>query len=177
MRGDITLYHFMQDLAKLDNKERATADDASGGLQSSNESAHTEIVGLPDENAKPKSGLAQRKRGRPTAEVPSQRNLHILLGTTTHTYEEVGMSHGISKQRVSQVVRRWKEYLPVQPLLPRPALKKRCEDEPTGKKERKAHVVSFRLTSAGMKLLHCRYPEMKSAAYAARAIVMKLLSL
>jgi hypothetical protein len=108
--------------------------------------------------------------------TPNRNILGILLATKSHTYKEVGAAHGISKQRVGQIARRWKEYLPVRPLPARTALENGRDKGRTKTKENRIQVISFRLTATEIQLLHRRYPEMKSAARAARSIVTRFLS-
>ena len=116
-------------------------------------------------------------RGRKLAASPSSLHLKILSATKNQTYGEIAALHGVSRQRIGQIVRRWKQYLPVRTLCP----KKNAPSEPIGgphvKKANRVHVVSFRLTDAEFQLLQRRYPETKSADRAARGIVTKFLSL
>lgn len=167
----------MQILNQQSTTDKSASDKQSTVLNRRTNALIMKIMRPLGKNAKPKSQPRLRKRGRPAAEVPSQRNLHILLEARARTYEEVGAAHGVSKQRVGQVVRRWKQYVPVPPAPKRTAVKMRKKDEVAEKKEKRIYVVSFRLTPAEMKLLHFRCPEIKSAARAARAIVRKILSL
>ena len=163
-------------MEKHGNTDRPTGDNVAGDLQASNKSVHIEILGLPGENAKPKSGLVRRKRGRPPAVVPSRRNLEIVLATQTKTYEEVGASHGLSKQRVSKIAQRWKAYLPV-PTPPTRQLPPTDVVVATAKRESRPHVISFRLTEAEMRPLRSRCAGMKSLNQVAREILLKVLSI
>jgi hypothetical protein len=117
------------------------------------------------------------KKGRPASSRPDERLLQILRATRTQTYEQVGAVFGISRQRVGQIIRRWKQYSPVRALRPKKSvLRERARTMPV-KKENRVHVVSFRLTDAEFQLLQLRYPEMKSPDRAARGIVTRFLSL
>jgi hypothetical protein len=137
---------------------------------------HASIVEADEPKAKANCER-ERKRGRPAISRPNQKHLEILRATRMQTYEQVGAAFGISRQRVGQIIRRWKQYSPVRllrsqknPLL-EPAAGLRV------KKENRVHIVSFRLTDAEFQLLQLRYPEMKSADRAARGIVTRFLSL
>ena len=52
-------------------------------------------------------GAVKRKRGRRAAAVPSTHHLQILKATKSQTYEEVAAQHGVSRQRVGQIAKRW----------------------------------------------------------------------
>jgi len=141
------------------------------------ENTHNQILPTHLPKAKTKWRSPNERRGRKAAKVPSGRHLEILKATKTQTYEKVGASYGISKQRVAEIARRWKEYLPVRSLPAPKAIRNRCEDEPPRRRENRIHVVSFRLTDSDVQLLRSRYPEMKSVDRAARGIVTKFLSI
>ena len=145
------------------------------GAMRSSESLHNCIVNPQQEKAKSKCDFAPKKRGRKAAKVPSSRHFEILLATKTQTYEQVGAAHDISRQRVGQIAQRWKEYLPVRPLQSREVIKNGCGDQPPRKKEKRIHIVSFRLTEAEVELLQHRYPEAKSVDRAARGVMTRAL--
>lgn len=137
---------------------------------------HASIVEADEPKAKANCER-EHKRGRPKISLPNQKHLEILRATRTQTYEQVGAAFGISRQRVGQIIRRWKRYSPIRlvrsqknPLL-EPAVGLRV------KKENRVHIVSFRLTDSEFQMLRLRYPEMKSADRAARGIVTRFLSL
>lgn len=120
---------------------------------------------------------AESRRGRRAAANPSAKHLEILAATRTKTYEQVGAVFGMSRQRVGQIIRRWKVHLPVRPLrVPEKISKERANLLPV-EKENRIHIVSFRLTELEVELLRIRYPEAKSIDRAARGIVTKFLSL
>ena len=116
-------------------------------------------------------------RGKKPAASPSSLHLKILNATKNQTYGEIAAVHEISRQRIGQIVRRWKQYLPVRTLSPKKNVLRDQADGTPVKKENRIHVVSFRLTDAEFQLLQLRYPEMKSADRAARGIVTRFLSL
>jgi hypothetical protein len=118
-----------------------------------------------------------RGRGRRALEVPSEKHFEILAATRTQTYEQVGSLFGISRQRVAQIIRRWKQYSPVRTLRSREIGHAKSAPRLRIKKENRIHIVSFRLTDSEVKTLQARYPEMKSADRAARGIVTRFLSL
>ena len=122
-------------------------------------------------------GRRQERRGRKKATSPSLRHLEILKATKTSTYEQVGASYGISKQRVGYIAQRWWEYLPVRSLPTREVVKNNCGEQTPRKSENRNHVISFRLTGAEVKLLRSRYSWMKSVDRAARGIVTSVLSI
>lgn len=135
---------------------------------------HACIVSANVENAKVKSRATLKKRGRTAAARPHKRHIEILRAIRTQTYEKVGDAFGVSRQRVGQIVRRWKQYSPVRPLrMP----SEKCADLLPVKKENRIHIVSFRLTESEVESLRVRYPEAKSIDRAARGIVSKFLSL
>lgn len=109
--------------------------------------------------------------------IPNERHLQILAATKTKTYAEVGSDFDVSRQRVAQIVERWKQYSPIRPLRSRTAIPTKEPMRSIIKKENRIHIVSFRLTSSEVQLLQTRYPEMKSVDRAARGIVTKFLSL
>jgi len=146
------------------------------GSQGPNASLHAGIVNPQQEKAKSKHGFDTRKRGRKAEEVPSSKHLEIMNATRTQTYAEVGAKHQISRQRVGQIIRRWKKYVPVrslrvQEIVPRVGMVQ------IPRRENRIHVVSFRLTATEVQLLQSRYPDMKSVDRAARGIVTKFLSI
>ena len=138
---------------------------------------HVGIVSSKAENAKVKNDAIVKKRGRVAAAQPHKRHFEILRAIRTQTYEKVGDAFGVSRQRVGQIVRRWKQYSPVRPLPAPKRLSKERADLLPVEKENRIHVVSFRLTESEVELLRIRYPEMKSIDRAARKIVTKFLSL
>jgi len=99
-----------------------------------------------------------------------------MEATKTQTYAEVGAKFRISRQRVGQIVRRWKQYMPVRSLRVRKT-DLGLETQHLPKKENRIHVISFRLTANQLELLQLRYPDMKSVDRAAREIVVKVLSI
>jgi hypothetical protein len=118
-----------------------------------------------------------KRRGRRAAERPSGKHLEILAATRTQTYGQVGSTFGVSRQRVGQVVRRWKQYSPVRPLPSREVNSIKKANHSKIKKENSIHIVCFRLTDSEVQSLQSRFPEMKSASRAARNIVRKILSM
>jgi len=116
-------------------------------------------------------------RGRKPAASPGSLHSKILSATKNQTYEEIAAAHGVSRQRIGQIIRRWKQYLPVRMLRPKKNVTHHQAERTSVKKENRVHVVSFRLTDAEFQLLRRRYPEMKSADRAARGIVTRFLSL
>jgi hypothetical protein len=119
------------------------------------------------------------RRGRRAATIPNRHHLEVMEATKNHTYEEVATQHGISRQRVGQIVRRWKHLLPVRRLPFRKSVGGSVIEEipKRKKKENRIHVLSFRLTSGEMQSLRQRYPKIKSANHAARGIVTKFLTI
>jgi hypothetical protein len=118
-----------------------------------------------------------QRRGRRALDVPSERHLSILRALSAQTYEQVASTRGISRQRVGQIVKRWKRFLPDRTLRSQKNALSESTAELRVKKEKRVHVVSFRLTDAEFQLLQLRYPEMKSPDRAARGIVTRFLSL
>jgi hypothetical protein len=115
-------------------------------------------------------------RGRKRSNSPSSLHLKILGAAKNQTYGEIAAIHGVSRQRIGQIVQRWKQYLPVRTLRPKNNVIRDHAQRPPVKKENRVHVVSFRLTDAEFQMLQLRYPEMKSADRAARGIVTRFLS-
>ncbi len=153
----------------------STPVDSAYLAETSNEHVHKEILVLTKQKANTNRGSADRKRGRKPDVVPSPKHFQVLLATATQTYDAVAATHSITKQRVGQIVRRWREYLPVRP----PLEPKQADnvDVRAKKKQKKEYIISFRITSPEIELLRCRYPEAKSASRAARRILMSFLSL
>jgi len=58
-----------------------------------------------------KYGFPKLQQGRRPAIKPSKRHMQILRATNSLTYEQVGAIHGVSKQRVANVVRRWRSFI------------------------------------------------------------------
>ena len=79
--------------------------------------------------------------------MPSARHLEIMEAVRHATMEEVGSRYGCSKQRVFQVVDRWRNWMVREGLrTPTPA----CEPAPRAKLPKKPArdlMVSFRLAS------------------------------
>ena len=155
----------------------AAAETQSGRLNGNQHSAniHAPIVKVEEPKAKVIREWANKK-GRPASARPDERHLQILRATRTQTYEQVGAAFGISRQRVGQIIRRWKQYSPVRALRPKKNVVRQPEHT-CEKKENRVHVLSFRLTDTEYESLKLRYPEMKSADRAARGIVTRFLSL
>lgn len=143
----------------------------------SNKNVHDEIVALSSQKANSNCDQGLKRRGRKAAAKPTVRHLQVLIATKTHTYAEVGAKFDLSRQRIGQIVRRWKQYLPTRSLPLRAANESKEASCPKVKKENRTHIVSFRLTNSEVQLLQTRYPEMKSVDKAARGIVTKFLSL
>ena len=116
-----------------------------------------------------KAGLPLRKRGRWQLPEPTPKQKKILNMARTHTIAEVGARFGVTKQRVSQVVRRWTGWETT-------ALGVRRK-----KRRRKARVISFRVDEASNKCLcellkHAWFKNLRSTGGAARQIVHKFLA-
>ena len=135
------------------------------------------IAAMRSEKAKTKGDFGCQKHGRETATVPSDRQLKILKATKTKTYQEVGAEFDVSKQRVGQIARRWKHYLPVRVLRVQAPVGGDRGNETAKKKETRIRVISFRLSLTEVQLLRQRYPEVKSVSQAARGIVAAVLSI
>lgn len=54
-----------------------------------------------------RAGVPRRRRGRRVMAEPSDRDREILEAVKTRTYKDVGQEHGLSRQRVEQILRRW----------------------------------------------------------------------
>lgn len=116
-----------------------------------------------------RAGLPLRKRGRWQLLEPTAKQKQILRLVRTQTYAEVGFRFGMSKQRVSQVVRRWSGW-----------------NQPRGRAARenrrqKPRVVSFRVDDASYDRLHelLKHPwfkRLRSTGGAAREIVYRYLA-
>lgn len=137
---------------------------------------------LPDERTDKNDSVQRLKliiqgRGRRALEVPSERHLAVLRAVSAQTYEQVASAFGISRQRVAQIIKRWKRFAPVRTLRWQKSVLSEPADRLRVKKENRVHVISFRVTDAEFQLLQRRYPEMKSADRAARGIVTRFLSL
>lgn len=115
-----------------------------------------------------KAGLPLRKRGRWHLTEPSPQQKQILQMVESNTYAQVGVRFGVSKQRVSQLVRRWKNWM---------------GRESTGRRgfrKRKPRIVSFRIEDAAFHRLnhllkHPWFKNLRSTGGAAREIVYKYL--
>ena len=116
-----------------------------------------------------KAGLPLRKRGRWQLPEPTAKQQQILRMVRTQTYAEVGSRFGMSKQRVSQVVRRWSGWT-----------------KPKGSRARKnrrqkPRVVSFRVDNTSYDCLrrllkHPWFKSLGSTGGAAREIVHRYLA-
>jgi DNA-binding CsgD family transcriptional regulator len=116
-----------------------------------------------------RAGLPLRKRGRWQLPEPTAKQKRILRLVRTGTYAEVGSKFGMSKQRVSQVVRRWGG-----------------RTHPKGREVRKnrrqiPRVVSFRVDHASYECLrellkHPWFKRLGSTGGAAREIVYQYLA-
>ena len=116
-----------------------------------------------------KAGLPLRKRGRWRLTEPTAIQKKILRLARTQTYAEVGFRFGMSKQRVSQLVRRWSGWT-----------------APKGSEARKTRiqkprVVSFRVDDASYQRLsellkHPWFKRLGSTGGAAREIVYQYLA-
>ena len=84
-------------------------------------------------------GLPLRGRGRKPLEKPTALHKKIIAAAEAESYEEVGFRFGISKQRVSAIVRRWNGS----------ARRKNREAQD----KRKLHVISFRVDEKMLKRL------------------------
>jgi transposase len=62
------------------------------------------------------AGIKLRSRGRRRQDEPTMRQKEIIKMAQVLRYEDVGRRHGISKQAVHRLLRRWKEY--AQPKRP-----------------------------------------------------------
>lgn len=143
----------------------------------SDRNVHDEIVASSSQKANSNCDQGLKGRGRKAATKPTERHLQVLTATKTQTYAEVGAKFNLSRQRIGQIVERWKQYLPTRSLPLRVANEIKEANCPKIKKENRIHIVSFRLTNSEVQLLQARYPEMKSVDKAARGIVTKFLSL
>ena len=116
-----------------------------------------------------KAGLPLRKRGRWQLLEPTAKQKQILRLVRTQTYAEVGSKFGMSKQRVSHVVRRWSGWT-----------------QPKGRgarenRRRKPYVVSFRVDNTSYDCLrellkHPWFKRLRSTGGAAREIVYRYLA-
>jgi hypothetical protein len=122
-------------------------------------------------------GTFKRKRGRRAAAVPSTHHLEVLKATKSQTHEEVAAQCGVSRQRVGQIAKRWKPYLPVRPLGVRDSIRNVRQNQTPRARKNKICVISFRVTAPEARLLKRRYPQMKSVNCAAREIVSRVLSI
>lgn len=161
----------------LSDTNRLSGADVVASAACSARNVHDEIVASSSQKANSNCDQSPKQRGRKTATKPTERHLQVLTATKTQTYAEVGAKFNLSRQRIGQIVRRWKQYLPTRSLPSRVANEIKEAIAPKIKKENRIHVVSFRLTNSEVKLLQTRYPEMKSVDKAARGIVTRFLSL
>ncbi len=122
------------------------------------------------------SELRLKKRGRKAALVPSEKHLEILNAVRTETYQEIGVRYGCSRQRIAQIVRRWRDHLPLRPLRPRIPPEGCSMDKTALAKEIKNHVICFRVTAKEAHLLRQRYSHLKSINHAARHILAAVIS-
>jgi transposase-like protein len=94
-----------------------------------------------------RGGLPLRGRGRKPSIMPSDGHLKILEAVQHATMAEVATRYGCSKQRIFQVVDRWRNWMARDGL---PADVPASEPEPPArppKKPARELMVSFRLTS------------------------------
>jgi len=117
------------------------------------------------------------RRGRKAAKLPSARHLEILKATKSHTYEEVGQQYGFSKQRVAQIAKRWRDFLPIRPLAARKQSSNYFRPQARTPKEIRTEVISFRLTTAELQKLQQHVPNTKSPNQVARRIVLQVISI
>jgi transposase-like protein len=122
-------------------------------------------------------GLPKRRRGRRAFLRPTPELQRILELVREHGVVETARRIGVSKQRVSQIAQRWKDYLPVRALRVQAPVGGDRGKEIAKRKEPRIRVISFRLSLTELQLLRQRYPEVKSVGQAARGIVTAVLSI
>src|SRR4051794_25495373 len=104
--------------------------DQISSVADSVQSQHEGILSLHSQKAKAKWTSSKRKRGPARALMPSVRHLQILGATKTETYERIAARFQISRQRIGQIVQRWKSYVPIRSLRPPKSAKVRCKNLP-----------------------------------------------
>jgi hypothetical protein len=95
-----------------------------------------------------RGGLQLRGRGRKASTAPSARHLEILEAVREATMAEVGSRYGCSKQRVFQVVDRWRDWM-ARDECPAPMPDSEPEHRAQlQKKPARELIISFRLASS-----------------------------
>ncbi len=98
-----------------------------------------------------RAGLPLRERGRKPETSPSPATQKIIREAWQHTYESVARRHGLSKQRVGQVVCRWRDWAVLHFGSRKTKLEKSLrKPEPIQKSPRRLrpHVISFRVSES-----------------------------
>jgi len=121
-----------------------------------------------------KLGLPERPRGRPLLLEPTEDHKRIIALVRQHGIAETAQREGVSKQWVSQIVKRWA------PELKRKRIGRKIVPLPRRmRRPARKIVVSFRLSAAEWQLLLSSLPsankENLSGSEKARAILLKYL--
>jgi transposase-like protein len=130
-------------------------------------------------NAAKRAGLTLRIRGRRRQTCPPPEIQEMLLEAWTASYENVARRFGLTRQRVGQVVKRWRDWALTE--FGQRALKTPVKTHEPEKRRRVAspHVISFRVPNAVFSLLLARSvqePNNSSPHEAARSILLETVS-
>lgn len=124
-----------------------------------------------------KLGLPLRGRGRWQREKPTPKQKQIIAFAAKESCQKAALKFGISKQRVSKIVSRWKD----QSLS---SSAKRCEPKASisaAASQQKLHVISFRVDSYFLdrlkrELQRSIFKALESPSEVARELLMIFLS-
>jgi transposase-like protein len=89
------------------------------------------------------SGVPRKRPGLRPQEKPSPTNRQIIELSSQFNGNEIARRFGVSRQRVHQVLDRWKHLRPERPRLVCPSIEKVRKEH----REVRSEIVSFRLTS------------------------------
>ncbi len=92
-----------------------------------------------------RAGVPRRRRGRRVLQEPSERDRAILEAVKLRNFEDVGREYGVSRQRIEQITKRWRDWNPVERDLALRAAA--CVSPARSKRALKSCIVSFRLTA------------------------------
>ena len=121
-----------------------------------------------------KSGGVLRSRGRRPAEAPTEKHRAILEEIRHRTYQDVARIHGLTRQRIHAIVKRWRPLVGARKALNVERLTWHESDR--GSRTTRTHVISFRLSDPEVRGLLEQSLNGKSVNQLAREIVLNRIS-
>lgn len=117
------------------------------------------------------AGLPSRPRGRRVQDKPSSKVRRILGLCMVHSASEVARMVGVTKQHVSQLRQRWKDWSPVEPHK---IMNSCLVDGKLTNGDTKTHITNFRLTPGRFEYPKQLYASERQSPYeAAREVVLR----